>query len=128
MRIFKILFKRNKTKNMNTNNTNNNNQNDWAKRDIGALWKREGQSQKYLSGYVKIDDMGVEKEVKVVVFANKNKNNNEKAPDYRIYVSKPLEGAASIKQKSNQISTEPKKVSATQKVVEVVEEEEDTLL
>jgi uncharacterized protein (DUF736 family) len=113
---------------MNTNN-NNNNQNDWAKRDIGALWKREGQSQKYLSGYVKIDEMGIEKEVKVVVFANKNKNNNEKAPDYRIYVSKPLENNTT-KQTTNvssQKQTATKKV-VTQKVAEVVEEEEDNLL
>ena len=114
---------------MNTNN-NNNNQNDWAKRDIGALWKREGQSQKYLSGYVKIDEMGIEKEVKVVVFANKNKNNNEKAPDYRIYVSKPLENNATKKAtnfSSQKQASTTKKVVA-QKVAEVVEEEEDNLL
>lgn len=111
------------------NNNNNAKQNDWAKRDIGALWKREGQNQKYLSGYVKVDEMGIEKELKVVIFANKNKNNNEKAPDYRIYVSKPLDNGAT-KQSSNtttQKQTVSKKASV-QKVSEVVEEEEDTLL
>jgi hypothetical protein len=43
---------------------NNKQQNDWQKRDIGALWKREGKNQKYLSGYVKVE--GSDEEVKVV--------------------------------------------------------------
>lgn len=110
---------------MNTNNTNK--QNDWAKRDIGALWKREGQNQKYLSGYVKVDELGIEKELKIVVFSNKNKNNNEKAPDYRIYVSKPLE------RNQTEVSQTPsvkKTVSPKAKVKEIVENEEteETLL
>lgn len=79
--------------------------NDWSKRDIGALWKREGQNQKYLSGYVKVDELGLERELKIVVFSNKNKNNNEKAPDYRIYVSKPLEK----NETSNKTSSTPEK-------------------
>lgn len=64
---------------------------DWSKRDIGALWKRESSTQKYLSGYVKIDELGIESEVKIIVFSNKNKKDNQKAPDYRIYLSKPTE-------------------------------------
>ena len=28
----------------------NNNNNEWKERDIGALWKREGKNQRYLSG------------------------------------------------------------------------------
>lgn len=112
---------------MNTNN--NTKQNDWAKRDIGALWKREGQNQKYLSGYVKVDELGIEKELKIVVFSNKNKNNNEKAPDYRIYVSKPMEKTSTTEVTK---TTASKKVVPTKtKVAEVVEESEeveDTLL
>ena len=58
--------------------------NEWAKRDIGALWKKEGKSQKFLSGYIK-DETGAQTEV--VIFANKYKQDNPKAPDYRIYLS-----------------------------------------
>jgi uncharacterized protein (DUF736 family) len=92
------------------NNTNNKN-NEWSKRDIGALWKREGQNQKYLSGYVKVDELGIEKEVKIVVFSNKNKSNNEKAPDYRIYVSKPLEIPKQTSQPVLKKKEQPKKVA-----------------
>lgn len=71
---------------------------DWSKRDIGALWKRESSTQKYLSGYVKIDELGIETEVKIIVFSNKNKKDNQKAPDYRIYLSKPSDKTqASVK-------------------------------
>ena len=47
------------------------NKTDWQKRDVGALWKRESSTQKYLSGYVKVDELGIEREVKVIVFSNK---------------------------------------------------------
>jgi uncharacterized protein (DUF736 family) len=73
----------------------NQNKTDWTKRDVGALWKREGKTQKYLSGYVKVDELGIERELKIVVFSNKNKKDNQKAPDYRIYVSTPAEGSES---------------------------------
>jgi len=77
---------------MNKIQTNNEKQkSDWSKRDVGALWKRESTNQKYLSGYVKIDELGIETEIKIVVFSNKNKKDNLKAPDYRIYLSKPAE-------------------------------------
>ena len=59
---------------------------DWSKREIGALWRREGASQKYFSGHVVIDDFGTEKKVKVVVFTNKHKN-KETQPDLRIYTA-----------------------------------------
>jgi len=105
------------------NNTKNS---EWTKRDIGALWKREGQNQKYLSGYVKVDELGIEKEVKIVVFSNKNKNNNEKAPDYRIYVSKPLDTKSSeTKQVSQPVL---KKKDQPKKVAEVSSEVEEDLL
>jgi uncharacterized protein (DUF736 family) len=70
-------------------NNNNNSKSDWSKRDVGALWKRESATQKYLSGYVKVDELGIERELKVVVFSNKNKKDNPKAPDYRVYLSVP---------------------------------------
>jgi uncharacterized protein (DUF736 family) len=105
-------------------NTKNDKQSDWAKRDIGALWKKEGQSQKYLSGYVKVDELGIEKELKIVVFSNKNKNNNEKAPDYRIYVSKPLE----ITKTSSTPVVAKKVVASVKKTKEVIEESDESLL
>jgi len=109
------------------NNENESNSNEWSKRDIGALWKREGKNQKYLSGYVKIDDSGLEKEVKVVVFANKNKNNNEKAPDYRIYISKPIENGGHKTFTKNQ-DLKQKAIPSQKKAVSSENEIEEDLL
>jgi len=95
--------------NKKTTNTNKNEtqKSDWAKRDVGALWKRESATQKYLSGYVKVDELGVETEVKIVVFSNKNKKDNAKAPDYRIYLSKPAQQApASVSKVEQEDSSE----------------------
>lgn len=98
------------------NNTNQNN--DWSKRDIGALWKREGKNQKYLSGYFKLENG---QEVKVVVFSNKNKQNNEKAPDYRVYLSQPSEQ----QQQQTAVKSQNKPKAQAVKKVEVEEEEEE---
>ena len=35
--------------------------NEWRQREMGALWRREGKSQNYLSGYVKIGAITVTK-------------------------------------------------------------------
>lgn len=71
---------------------NDNNQtNDWKEREIGALWRRSGKSQKYLSGYVKMGDELDPQEVRLVVFSNKYKNDNEKAPDFVVYKSEPAQ-------------------------------------
>jgi hypothetical protein len=67
--------------------------NEWSKREMGALWRREGKSQNYLSGYVKIGEFGTEKEVRVVVFTNKGKLKNPKAPDFVVYESQDLQAA-----------------------------------
>ena len=96
----------------------NKQQSDWQKRDIGALWKREGKNEKYLSGYFK-DDLG--EQVEVVIFSNKYKKDNPKAPDYRVYLSSKLD------------KSEPKSQTTITKVVKMeakkveVEEEEDLL-
>jgi uncharacterized protein (DUF736 family) len=107
------------------NNNNNNTNNDWSKRDVGALWKREGSNQKYLSGYVKVDELGIEREMKVVVFSNKSKKNNEKAPDYRIYLSKPL-----VKQdeQSAQVDSKVKTVKPEKTKVKAEVQEDDSIL
>jgi uncharacterized protein (DUF736 family) len=69
--------------------SDNTNKSDWQERELGALWKQAGRSQNYLSGHVTVDG----KQQKVVVFANKNKKDNERAPDYRVYKSKPKDEA-----------------------------------
>lgn len=105
---------------MNTNQTNNKN-NDWSKRDIGALWKREGKSGKYLSGYFK-DELG--EQVEIVVFTNKYKGENAKAPDFRVYLSKDSNSTGSnakSKEASQSVKTKTQKVQVKQ--VEEVEED-----
>lgn len=107
----------------------NNVKNDWTKRDIGALWKREGKNQKYLSGYVKVDELGIEREVKIVVFSNKHKNNNDKAPDYRIYVSTPIDANQNDVQNKITTSKVPNKKSASKAdVTQTLEENAEEIL
>lgn len=86
--------------------------NEWKQRELGALWRRSGKNQKYLSGYIKLGDELEEKEVRLIVFTNKYKSENEKAPDFVIYESTPMEGAQ-------------KQESAAPKAVEQEEVEED---
>lgn len=63
---------------------------DWQEREVGALWKNEGRQQKYLSGYIKTP----QGDMKVVVFSNKHRTDNDRAPHFRIYKSKELEAKA----------------------------------
>ena len=65
---------------------------DWQKREVGALWKNEGRQQKYLSGYIKTPSG---EDMKVVVFSNKHRSENDRAPHFRIYKSKELAQEAS---------------------------------
>ncbi|NDG53059.1 MAG: hypothetical protein EBY39_08560 [Flavobacteriia bacterium] len=60
-------------------------ENDWKDREIGALWRKNGKNQKYLSGYVKLGDELEPQEVRLMVFTNKYKSENEKAPDFVVY-------------------------------------------
>jgi len=78
--------------------TNTDKQNEWKSRELGALWVKEGRNQKFLSGHVVLEDMpGVTTKVKVVVFSNKGKAENERAPDYVIYRSVDLDSTDSTK-------------------------------
>ena len=56
---------------------------EWSEREMGAFWTQDGKKGKYLTGYVEVD----EKKIRVVVFPNRHKI-NEKAPDYKLYISK----------------------------------------
>lgn len=61
---------------------------EWSSREMGALWRKSGNTD-YLTGHFKTTELGQEVVHKVVIFANKNKKDNERAPDLIIYKSKP---------------------------------------
>ena len=69
------------------NNNQTNNDSEWRQREMGALWKKAGRSQTYLSGQVKMKmPDGAEEMVRCLVFENKNKK-SDNAPDFVIYKS-----------------------------------------
>ena len=72
-----------------TEESKESNKTDWKNRELGALWRREGKQQNFLSGMVRVGEFGVEKELKIVVFTNKGKLKNERAPDFIIYEDRP---------------------------------------
>lgn len=86
---------------INANDTANKSQ----REELGALWKRQGKNQTYLTGY--INKANGEK-IKIVVFSSKNKK-SENQPDFRIYESVPMEGrpATSAPQKAAPTSKAP---------------------
>ena len=67
---------------MSTESENKNSE--WREREMGALWKRQSQNggTTYLAGNLKGEG--------VVIFGNRNKGDNPKAPDYIVYKSKDL--------------------------------------
>lgn len=95
--------------------------NDWSKREIGALWKKDGPTQKYLSGYLTIDEFGTKTKVNVVVFSNKNKS-KDTAPDFRVYLSKDA-----TKQSDSEVKATVKTVKPQKASKEVEEDTEDVL-
>ena len=62
----------------------NKEENQWNDRELGALWvnSKQGGGEKYLTGHINGD--------KVIVFKNKFKEENAKAPDFRVYRQKEL--------------------------------------
>lgn len=91
----------------------NNQNNEWQKREVGAFWKNKGRNsgQTYLSGHVSLEDeaTGAKTRIKLVVFPNKYKDQNEKAPDFHVYLSKDNEESASPQstQQVSQSTSEP---------------------
>jgi hypothetical protein len=80
----------------NTHSTETKPTSEWRKREMGALWKKEGKSQQFYSGFLKINkDTDEEKEIRVVVFLNKMKS-NEKSPDLIMYESTEQSSATFI--------------------------------
>jgi hypothetical protein len=88
-------------------------QSDWKKRELGALWRREGKNQNFLSGKVTIGKIGEEQEVQIVVFKN-NYKDNDKQPDFRIYEDKPrppqdVEESAAVAPEKDNVASAPEK-------------------
>ncbi len=71
---------------------------EWQNREVGALWLNVNQSSgdKYLTGQINGE--------KVIMFKNKYKEENPKAPDFRVYKQKDPEAPA----KSESAKEEPK--------------------
>jgi uncharacterized protein (DUF736 family) len=69
-------------------------ENKWNEREIGALWTKESRSgsQKYMTGHFK-NSQG--EKTDVVVFSNKDKK-NEKAPDFRVYISEKTKPSSEV--------------------------------
>lgn len=55
---------------------------EWTNREVGALWLNVNQktNEKYLTGQINGE--------KVIMFKNKYKDENPKAPDFRVYKQK----------------------------------------
>lgn len=72
----------------NTHSNENESTSEWRKRELGALWKKEGKSQQFYSGMVKLNKgTDQEKEMRLVIFVNKHKS-SDRAPDLIIYEEK----------------------------------------
>lgn len=69
--------------------------------EVGALWKKEGKTQKFLAGNLDFKNLTEAqwtevtrtKQIPVVIFTNKFKQ-NDRHPDLRVYLSKPKEPQA----------------------------------
>ena len=62
--------------------------NEWGKREIGALWKKEGNGQTYLRGQIKLEGMSLgEGKHRILLFSNRTKKNDSQ-PDFYLYLSK----------------------------------------
>jgi len=84
-----------------------NTKSDWSQREIGAFWTRDSAKGKYLSGSIEVDELGVKKKMKVVMFPNRYKDNDKK-PDYVLYVSKDAEATTTEDPSKNNTETTKK--------------------
>lgn len=96
------------------------NNNEWSKRELGALWKRSGKSQNYLSGFVKIGEFGIEQEVRLVIFTNKNKSKNPNAPDFVIYRSEDAKKPSAPEESQEAGGTPPPSKDSQDEVPELL--------
>lgn len=90
-----------------SNQTEDKQESKWRSRELGALWVRNGKNQKYLSGTINVETMpGVTEPVKVVVFTNKGRDKNERAPDYVVYRSEESEPQNKVEEVASQAAQE----------------------
>ena len=74
---------------------------EWSSREVGAFWKNKGRTtgQTYLSGHITMEDeeTGAKRRVKLVVFPNKFKEENEKIceSDCMLFLHQTFEPIAS---------------------------------
>jgi uncharacterized protein (DUF736 family) len=80
--------------------------------ELGALWRKQGQAQKFLSGNLDLTAIGIDKQVPVVIFTNKFKQ-KDTHPDYRIFLSKPKPQAVSPTAVTSAASAAPEPASDT---------------
>lgn len=101
--------------------------NKWDNREIGALWLKtaKGSGQKFMTGTIKTS---LEGKIDVIVFPSRDKK-NDKAPDFRIYVSEKTDVRAS----TPTLAAEPIRLKgstpakASKKTEEVLAEADDIL-
>ena len=97
---------------MSTENNNQTNDNEWRQREMGALWKKTGRNQTFLSGQIKLKSSdGSEELVRIIVFNNKNKK-SDNAPDFVIYKSEDRREQSSEQSSEQSASTEKETVEA----------------
>ena len=104
--------------------SDNEKRNDWKEREVGALWvQKSAKGQKYMTGHVSINPNASEN-TKVVIFENTGKKDgngkvrNEKAPDFRVYLSESAKNNGS----SQTQAKEAPKEAATASLPETEEE------
>jgi hypothetical protein len=68
--------------------------NSWKERELGAFWTQDSKKGKYLSGSVDLAKLTGDGKMRVVMFPNSNKENDNQ-PDYILYVSKDAQPQAS---------------------------------
>lgn len=104
-------------------NTQDKQESKWRSRELGALWVRSGKNQKYLSGTINVETMpGVTEPVKVVVFTNKGREKNERAPDYVVYRSEEAEQKTDVEQVASQAAKEVASSASSAASEEIPEE------
>jgi uncharacterized protein (DUF736 family) len=91
-------------------------QSEWKNREIGALWKKTASNGKssYCTGTLEIDELGRKTKRRIIMFANKSKN-NEKSPDFIIYWSNEQENGETNQPTQKSTTFAPKKVAQAAK-------------
>ena len=85
-------------------------QSEWKNREVGALWKKAAANGKssYCTGYIVSDEIGNKVKQRVIMFSNKTKN-NEKSPDFIIYLSNEQDNVDSAPAPKAKASAPPKR-------------------